>query len=347
MSMPQGRATIMADVARLAGVSHQTVSRVLNHHPYVRTETRRRVLEAVDILDYRPNAMARGLAGRRSRLIGVISLATMHYGPAATRLGIERAARAESYGVRIASLDQLDSAALTAAVEALADQSVAGVVVVAPQVASAAMRRLPSSVAAVAVEADAGGRIPTIAVDQAAGARMAVEHLLRLGHRQVWHVSGPPGWVEARGRIEGWRAALAEAGLAAPKIWTGDWTAAAGYAAGLELGARGDVTAVFAGNDQMALGLLCAFNEQGIRVPGDVSVVGFDDIPEAAYLSTPLTTVRQDFDEVGRRCIATLLHHVSTGPHAAVLAAADPSRIVPTLVVRDSTAGPGGTGTTQ
>ncbi|MEV4518219.1 LacI family DNA-binding transcriptional regulator [Dactylosporangium sp. NPDC049525] len=331
----------MNDVARLAGVSHQTVSRVLNQHPSVSPATRERVLEAVRQLNYRPNAMARGLAGRRSRVIGVVSFDTILYGPASTLLGIERAARAAGYGVSIVTLEQLDHSGMVAALEALADQSVAGVVVIAPQTAAAAaLHSLPLGVAAVAVESNVGGEIPAISVDQVTGARLAVQHLLGLGHRKVWHLSGPRDWLETHGRIEGWRGTLEEAGLPAPPLMTGDWSARSGYQAGLELARRGDVTAVFAGNDQMALGMMRAFHEHGIRVPDDVSIVGFDDIPEAEFLSPPLTTIRQDFDEVGRRCIAALLRAIEADlPEGPDRPEPDP-HVAPTLVLRRSTAAP-------
>ncbi|MDG6109936.1 LacI family DNA-binding transcriptional regulator [Dactylosporangium aurantiacum] len=335
--MVQRRAAVVYDVARLAGVSHQTVSRVLNGHPSVSQSTRQRVLDAVRQLDYRPNAMARGLAGRRSRIVGVVSFDTLLYGPAATLLGVERAARAAGYGVSIATVERIDGPAVVSATGALAEQSVAGVVVVAPQTAAtAALRSMPSGMPVVAVEADTDGAIPTISVDQVAGARMAVEHLLALGHRTVWQLSGPRDWLETRGRIEGWLAALKDADLPAPPLMTGDWSARSGYAAGLRLAERDDVTAVFAGNDQMALGMMSAFHDRGIRVPDDVSIVGFDDIPEAEFLSPPLTTVRQDFDEVGRRCMAALLRLIEADGGRPAVA----PTVAPSLIVRDSTAPP-------
>jgi DNA-binding LacI/PurR family transcriptional regulator len=339
--MMQGRPAVVYDVARLAGVSHQTVSRVLNDHPSVSHITRQRVLDAVRQLGYRPNAMARGLAGRRSRIVGVVSFDTLLYGPAATLLGVERAARAAGYGVSIATVERIDRPAVVSATGALAEQSVAGVVVIAPQTAAAAaLRSMPAGMPAVAVEADTGGTIPTISVNQVAGARMAVEHLLGLGHRTVWHLSGPRDWLETRGRIEGWRAALAGVELPVPPLMTGDWSARSGHEAGMRLAARDDVTAVFAGNDQMALGMMSAFHERGIRVPDDVSIVGFDDIPEAEYLSPPLTTVRQDFDEVGRRCMAALLRLIETDQlEGPARPAADPV-VEPSLIVRDSAAAP-------
>ncbi|MEV4481940.1 LacI family DNA-binding transcriptional regulator [Micromonospora coxensis] len=334
---PAARAAVMSDVARLAGVSHQTVSRVLNNHPSVREETRQRVLRAVHQLNYRPNALARGLAGRRSRVIGVVSFDTILYGPAATLLGVERAARAAGYGINIVALEQLDRAGMTSAIDALTEQSVAGVVLIAPMMTAAvAVHGLPTGVPAVVVESGGGaGVLPSISVDQVTGARMAVQHLLDLGHETVWHVAGPRDWLEARDRVDGWRQALEAAGRPAPPLLVGDWSPRAGYEIGLTLVDRPDVTAVFCANDHQALGLMSALHQRGRRVPDDVSVVGFDDIPEAEYLSPPLTTIRQDFDEVGRRCVATLLELLDADGASPPVA---PPQVPPTLVVRASSA---------
>ncbi|MFD0733701.1 LacI family DNA-binding transcriptional regulator [Planotetraspora mira] len=333
----------MTDVARLAGVSSQTVSRVLNEHPRVSPATRERVLQAVRQLDYHPNALARGLAGGRSRVVGVISFNTVLYGPAATMLGIERAAHASGYGLSIATVEHVDRHGVLSAYGRLADQSVDGVIVIAPQTAAvAALCHFPSGMAAVAVSPDNCAPVPAISVDQVTGARLAVTHLLELGHRTVWHIAGADDSLDARGRIEGWRAALEQAGIAPPPLIRGGWSARSGYRAGLKLAERNDVTAIFAGNDQLALGLLRALAEHGIRVPDDVSVVGFDDIPEAEYLVPPLTTVRQDFDEVGRRCMAALLRRMHAGhPKGAKLPMPDPT-VQPTLIVRRTTAPPPG-----
>ncbi|WBB67759.1 LacI family DNA-binding transcriptional regulator [Micromonospora sp. WMMD812] len=332
---PAARAAVMSDVARLAGVSHQTVSRVLNNHPSVRQETRERVLRAVHQLNYRPNALARGLAARRSKVIGVVSFDTILYGPAATLLGIERAARAAGYGINIVTLERLDRSGVASAIDTLTAQSVAGVAVIAPLVSAAvAVHGLPSGVPAVLVEPGGDGELPSVSVDQVAGARLAVEHLLTLGHETVLHIAGPRDWLEAGDRIEGWRSALEGAGRRVPPVITGDWSPRAGYEIGRSLAERRDVTAVFCANDHQALGLLRALHQRGVRVPEDVSVVGFDDIPEAEYFTPPLTTVRQDFDEVGRRCVAALLDLLdgpAEGPR--------PSPVEPTLVVRASSGG--------
>ncbi|WP_231921011.1 LacI family DNA-binding transcriptional regulator [Micromonospora narathiwatensis] len=324
----------MSDVARLAGVSHQTVSRVLNNHPSVRQETRERVLRAVHQLNYRPNALARGLATRRSRVIGVVSFDTILYGPAATLLGIERAARAAGYGINIVTLERLDRAGVSSAIDALAEQSVAGVVLIAPVVSAAmAVHGMPTGVPAVVVELGGDGELPSVSVDQVAGARLAVEHLLELGHETVWHIAGPRDWLEARDRIDGWRLALETAGRRVPPVITGDWSPRAGYEIGQSLVDRPEISAIFCANDHQALGLLRALHQRGVRVPDDVSVVGFDDIPEAAYFSPPLTTIRQDFDEVGRRCVAALLELLAADPSSG---RTKPPPVQPTLVVRDS-----------
>ncbi|WP_233563063.1 LacI family DNA-binding transcriptional regulator [Micromonospora musae] len=332
---PAARAAVMSDVARLAGVSHQTVSRVLNNHPSVRQETRERVLRAVHQLNYRPNALARGLAARRSKVIGVISFDTILYGPAATLLGIERAARAAGYGINIVTLERLDRSGVAAAIDALSEQSVAGVVLIAPMVSAAvAVHGLPTGVPAVLVEPGVDGELPSVSVDQVAGARLAVEHLLALGHETVVHIAGPRDWLEARDRLEGWRLALETAGRRVPPVITGDWSPRAGYEIGQSLAERRDVSAVFCANDHQALGLLRALHQRRVRVPEDVSVVGFDDIPEAEYFTPPLTTVRQDFDEVGRRCVAALLDLLNGS-----VGDARPSPVEPTLVVRASSGG--------
>jgi DNA-binding LacI/PurR family transcriptional regulator len=337
ISEPAARPAIMHDVARLAGVSHQTVSRVLNGHPNVRPDTRDRVLKAIRQLNYRPNALARGLVTRRSRTIGVISFDTRLFGPASTLLAIEHAARAAGYAVTISSLANLDAASVRSAVAALAAQPVDGAIVIAPREGAAqGLRDLRPGLPLVAVEAGYGGETPVVSVDQFGGARLATEHLLSLGHRTVWHIAGPADWLEARERIEGWRASLADVGAAAPPLLRGDWSPESGYRAGLELAERPDVTAVFAANDQMALGAMHAFHERGMRVPADVSIVGFDNVPESAFLIPSLTTVYQDFDEVGRRGLKLLVDIMNGDPEHVEL----PGRVRAALVTRQSSASP-------
>ncbi|MFD1938878.1 MULTISPECIES: LacI family DNA-binding transcriptional regulator [Nonomuraea] len=301
----------MADVAEEAGVSHQTVSRVLNDHPNVRGETRTRVLEAIDKLGYRRNLVARALVTRHSRTLGVVSFDTTLYGPASTVYGIEQAARAAGYFISIVSLKSIDRSGMRDALDYLADQGVDGIVVVAPQwTASQALSDLRLDLPMVAVEGGEADGLSVVCVDQVEGGRLATEHLLALGHETVWHVRGPSDWLEAEGRVSGWRAALERKGRDAPKPLLGDWSPRSGYEAGRSLAAITDVTAVFVANDQMALGVLRAFTELGVTVPEQVSVVGFDDIPESEFFSPPLTTIRQDFGAVGRHSIEVLLRQI-------------------------------------
>ena len=323
----------MSDVARLAGVSHQTVSRVINDSSHVRPETRERVMHAMRQLDYRPNSVARALVTGRSKTLGVVSFDTTLYGPASTLFGIEQAAHEAGYFITIASLKALDRESVLDAVERLRILGVDGILVIAPQVTAArALLRTPAGVPLVALEAGPTDVVPVASIDQFAGAREATSYLLDLGHRTVFHIAGPDDWLEAQQRVAGWRSALDTAGADVPTPVAGDWSPRSGYAIGEQLALDPDVTAVFVANDQMALGVLRAFHEAGRRIPENVSVVGFDDIPEAPYFMPPLTTIRQDFGEMGRRGLKLLLETMEDpdGPPRHLV-------VPPELIVRSST----------
>ncbi|MFJ6749292.1 MULTISPECIES: LacI family DNA-binding transcriptional regulator [unclassified Streptomyces] len=323
----------MTDVARVAGVSHQTVSRVLNGAPHVRPDTRDRVLAAIRELDYRPNSAARALVTRRSQTIGVVSFGTALYGPASMLEGIEQAARSAGYYVSVASLRSLDSRSVLEAVDRLRDQGVEGVVVIAPQTpVVSAVGQLSTAVPVVAVGPDSRFRLPTVAMDNEAGAQEATRHLLDLGHATVHHIAGPSGWLETATRMDGWRAALEAAGAPVPPVQSGDWSARSGHQAGRRIAENPEVTAVFCANDHMALGLLRALHEAGRSIPDDISVIGFDDIPEAGYFAPPLTTVRQDFGELGRCALELLVEELTGVEHARSHAL-----VPPTMVLRRST----------
>jgi DNA-binding LacI/PurR family transcriptional regulator len=331
---PAVRGPAMIDVATLAGVSHQTVSRVINNYPSVNPTTRTRVLAAIEQLGYRRNSAARALVTGRSQTLGVVTLNSTLYGPASTLYGIEQAALESQYFMTVASLRSTDRRAVRQAIDRLVDQGVDGVVVIAPLVSVAgALADLSHELPLVAVEGDADVEVDVVTVEQYAGAQAATRHLLELGHRTVWHVAGPNDWLEARQRLAGWRSTLAEAGGEVPPPLTGDWSARSGYDCGRVLANLPEVTAVFVANDSMAVGVLRAFHEYGRDVPNDISVVGFDDIPEAAYFTTPLTTVRQDFGEVGRRSLALLLDQIESGRRVKKRQVVES-----TLVVRASTA---------
>jgi DNA-binding LacI/PurR family transcriptional regulator len=327
----------MADVARLAGVSHQTVSRVLNDHPRVHPQTRQRVLEAIGALGYRRNTAARALVTRRTRTIGVVTVGSDMYGPASTLAGLQDAARMARYFVSLASMPRTDEESVQQALEHFMDQGVDGLVVIAPgPSAMRAVGRAPADVP-VAVVASGGRHRPgvlQVAVDQAEGAALATRHLLGLGHRTVVHLAGPDDWYDARARVRGWRAALEQAGADVPEVIPGDWTPECGYEVGRTLLAEGLPTAVFAANDHMALGLQHALLEAGVDLPREVSIVGFDDVPGSAFWTPALTTVRQDFDAVGRRCLQLLLAAMDGAPTPGT------ALVEPLLVERASTAPP-------
>ncbi len=307
----------MADVAVVAGVSHQTVSRVLNDHPSVRGETRRRVLDAIATLGYRRNSAARTLVTRRSGAIGVVTGGSALYGPTGTLVALEGAARTAGYFVSVATVPVFDGDSMGPPLEHFLDQGVEGIVVIASQtdaVRAVADFDAPVPVVVVSSAAEVGGHVHVVGVDNRDGARQATRYLIDRGHRHIVHVAGPTDWFEAQDRVAGWREACMAAGLTTPEPVQGDWSARRGYEIGGELARAGAPEAVFAANDQLALGLLRAFWEHGVQVPGDVAVVGFDDEAGAAYYVPPLTTVRQDFAALGRAAISSLLYALDGRP---------------------------------
>ncbi|MFF6951137.1 LacI family DNA-binding transcriptional regulator [Streptomyces iakyrus] len=327
------------DVAQLAGVSQKTVSRVYNDEPYVSAEVRRRVLEAGEELGYRMNHAARALASGRTRSIGVLSLGTALYGPASLIMGVERAVRDSGYALRVVNTVEGDPTGVAGAVDSLLEQGVDGIIVSEPiddGQGEDLSARGDVPVLVLGSPPLAAPRALAAGVGADLMARAATEYLLDLGHETVHHLAGPQRWYAARDRLEGWRSTLAARGRAIPPVVEGDWSAATGYTAGRELAADADMTAVFAANDDMAIGLIRALVESGRRVPEDVSVVGFDDIPVAAYVTPPLTTMRQPFDTVAQEGLKRLVHSIEN-PDAPPLPASEPPV---DLVVRASTGPP-------
>lgn len=329
------RSPSMADVAKHAGVSHQTVSRVLNSSPLVRPDTREKVLAAIEQLGYRRNMAARMLATNRSGRIGMVSAHLVLYGPSMISAAVQDVGHAAGYDVSLVGLAEFSADCLREAVDRLLDQAVEALVIaVAQGDALAAARELHLDIPVVITQGVSAGQPMAAGIDQHAGAVMATEHLLGLGHRQVAHVTGPLDWVEAVQRRDGWRQAHAAHGMEPGRELTGDWSAQSGYEAGLRIADDPDTTAVFVANDAMALGLLKALHERGRRVPGELSVVGFDDVPEAAYYWPGLTTVRQDFTELGTRAVELALRALKGEEHPTA------DLVAPELVVRASTSAP-------
>lgn len=322
----------MADVARAAGVSAQTVSRVFRDSPHVSPETRRRVLAAVEQLGYRFNSAARMLSSGRSHTIGLVLLQSGgYYSRAAVTAGVEHAAGEAGYGVSIATIAALDTGLMERSLSKLADQGVDGIVIAVPLLfATQKMEDITRDIPTVTLDGSRTADARVLGIDQQEAGRIATQHLLDLGHRQVWHVAGPDEWIEARQRRQGWQECLQAAGIEAPPPLEGDWSPESGYRQGQIIAMIPDVTAIFAASDEMAFGVIRALRERGRSVPDDVSIVSVDDIALAAYCSPPLTTVRQDFYRFGAAAVDLLLEGAGAG-----------DSVVPaTLSIRDSTAAP-------
>ncbi len=334
-NVSQPRNPRMVDVGRLAGVSHQTVSRVLNANPNVRPELIERVQCAIRQLGYRRNTAARALSTGRSMNLGVVSFDIWQYGSTHVLFGITDAARQVGYATSLVSLGEIDPQSARAAIDHLIADFVDGIIVIAPvEGARAAVQAVPADVPLVMFEPSVVNATTSVAIDEVLGARLATRHLLELGHESVWHVSGPKGWLGTEARIRGWREELAAARRVAHEIISGDWSSASGYRAGQEMARNREITAVFVANDQMALGVLQALQQNGLKVPDDISVVGFDDFPESAFFQPSLTTVRLDFTEIGRRCAARLLEMI----RGVELSPTSP--LEPRLLVRSSSGPP-------
>jgi LacI family transcriptional regulator len=326
----------MIDVATLAGVSQQTVSRVVNGAPNVAPEIRERVEVAIEQLRYRRNTAAAALASNRTMNLGVVSYALSVHGVSVALFGISEQARLSGYSTRLITIGSLDRQSFRTALHELSSDEVDGVIVLAPlHAAIEVLRSIETDVPVITFEQGSEESTMSVSIDEVDGARRAVRHLLELGHRTVWHVEGPAGWMASDARRRGWATELSEAGrLVPPVISTPDWSAESGYRAGLELAEIPDVTAVFAANDPFALGIIKAFDERGLDVPGAVSIVGFDDVPEARYFRPGLTTVTLDFEEIGRVAVERILA-LMRGEEAQTI-----PLIAPELVLRESTTGP-------
>ncbi len=323
------------DVARLAKVSHQTVSRVLNNNPSIRPETKTRVLKAMESLGYRPSLAARALASSRSKMLGILSSDTDFTGPAAMVHHMEAAARAQGYFVVTVGIDANDEESVQSGIDHLMKLGIEGLALVTPQLRAVEIAR--AAVAGIpVVTLDSMYRMDELAVsvDNFAGGAAATQHLIDLGHRNIVHISGPQGWFESTTRAAGYTATMLNANLI-PQVIDGDWLIDTGYRIGkrLDIDSK-EVTALFIANDRMSFGFMHAMRERGIEVPKRLSIVGFDDLEESAYSSPPLTTLRQDFKSLGNRAMNLLLSEIS-GTSTKKL-----DRLIPELIKRGSTAAP-------
>jgi DNA-binding LacI/PurR family transcriptional regulator len=320
------------DVAKLAGVSHQTVSRVLNNHASLKPETREKVEKAISELQYRPNQAARQLVTSRSRMIGILIAGTELYGPWAILNAMEREARLEGYSVISISVLPDSPESWREGIEQLRNLDIDGVITIAlPNKIIKEVETSLSSATIVIVDTEPNKKFDAVNIENFEGGKIATEHLISLGHKKITHVAGPSDGYEGQMRRNGYEEAMSAAKLKSDVV-EGDWSIESGYQAGLQIVARRErPTAVFTTNDHQALGLIKALAEKGISVPGDISIVAFDDIPEAAYFSPALTTVRQDFDDLGNLAINRMLAQLREPVKSAAYT------IKPELVVRDST----------
>jgi DNA-binding LacI/PurR family transcriptional regulator len=323
----------MADVAKLADVSVPTVSRVLTGAANVRQDKRERVEAAIARLGFRPSAAARALASGKSDVIAVIAGNTSNYGYAEAIRGVEEAARAEGYTVMITVVESAGDADVEHAVTMALNQAIAGVVVLKfDKPGVAALHRMPEGLPVVALSGLRERGVAQAVIDETRGAQELTEYLLELGHATVHHVRVPPSRRED-GRTTGWKRALRKAGAAIPPPLDATWEPRSGREVGHMLANDPDVTAVFCGNDEIAMGVIRGLSDRGVRVPDDISVVGFDDHPLAELWAPALTTVNQDFAGLGRRGFA-LLQNTITGSSGVRFSSERP------LVVRRDSAAP-------
>jgi len=311
--------TTIRDVAAAAGVSHQTVSRVLNDRPDVAEGTRRHVLKVIQELGYQPSAIARSLAQQRTLTLGVVTAGLDYVGPSRTLNGITDQAERMGYALLLKELPRFDANDLRPLFRSLLARQIDGIIWAVAEVGDnrAWLReqpdKLPVPIIFLTMQAQPG--VPVVAVDNYAGGRMATEHLLEQGYRRIGHITGPLDWWEARQRKAGWQDALRAAGVPEDDLHfeEGDWLPDSGeQAIGKLLAGYPGMDAVFVGNDQMALSVLQMACRRGTKVPTNLAVVGFDGLPETAHYWPPLTTVYQDQQALGRTAVKELIRMIES-----------------------------------
>jgi DNA-binding LacI/PurR family transcriptional regulator len=336
------RATIK-EVASVAGVSTQTVSRVINERPDVSPETRKRVQEVIKALSYQPSALARSLINQRSLTLGVVTAGLKHIGPSRTLSGITSAAEEEGYSVLLKELPSYDTEEIRPIFQALLSRHVDGIIWAVPEVGDNRnwVNEHPADfeVPLVYLTMESRDDLSIVSIDNYLGGRMAMSHLLEQGYRNIGHISGPLDWWEARQRMAAWKDALRESGLSSDdsQCVEGNWSSASGALAIEKLSDQySEMDAVFVANDQMALGVLQFFAEKRIHIPEDVGIVGFDNIAESAFFSPALTTIQQDQHSVARIAVEELIKIIEAGWQGSNAVIAKSIILPPTLIVRQS-----------
>ena len=336
------RSTIK-EVASVAGVSTQTVSRVINKRPDVSPETRERVQHVISQLGYRPSALARSLIQQRSYTLGIVTAGLRFIGPSRTLSGITSAAEEKGYSLLLKELPQFDTTDITPIFQALHDRHVDGIIWAVPEVGQNRdwinHSSLETGTPMVYLAMEPRNDILVVSINNFLGARLAVSHLLEQGCRHIGHVAGPMDWWEAQQRMTGWKDTLREAGIESKNDhWAeGNWSSASGAQAIEKLFVRyPQMDSVFVGNDQMALGVMQVATQRGLLIPDDLGIVGFDNIPESAYFSPPLTTIQQDQYGIGKVAVEQIIHIIESNLEGLEPVTSNSFVLSPTLIVRQS-----------
>lgn len=342
MILTQKSKVTIKDVARACGVSTQTISRVINDKSDVSSATREKVLAVIEQMGYQPNAVAKSMR-QGSRIIGVIVTGLKYKGISTTLNGIAQAAQRKGYSVIVKSLESFDSTGMRPLIQSLISHQVQGILYAAPEVgdnwAFIQKRFTSQKLPMVFLKGNPSSAPMTVSIDNYHGAYLITRHMIDRGYKHIGHISGPLTWWESRERVRGWRQALYDAGLDAPDhaLIEGDWSSERGdQASAILLKNYKEIDAIFAANDQTALGVLCHTWRNGIKVPQQLAVGGYDDISESGYFSPPLTTVRQDFYGLGEVGVDKLLSVGDTALADPVLQD-DTIILKPELIVRSST----------
>jgi len=330
------------DVAQAAGVSTQTVSRVINKFSYVSGGTRQRVEAVVEQMGYRPSTLARSLSQQRSYTLGIVTFGLKYIGPSRTLNGIADKADELGYMLLMKELDNFNTNRIENVIDSLLSRQVDGIIWVAPEISDnhawieERMDKIPVPVLFLAMQPRDG--IPSVSTDNYHGGVVAIQHLLDCGRKKIGHISGPRSWWEADERKRGWRESLEAAGFdtSEQSCAEGNWSSASGEQAFIQLlKSFPDMDAVFVANDQMALSVLREASRRGIIIPEQLAVVGFDNIPESAYFNPSLTTISQDLQLLGEKAVQNVVEMIQArqGNQSVI---AQSGFIQPTLVVRES-----------
>lgn len=329
--LKKDRPPSITDVAHLAGVSYQTVSRVINKPQTVATNTRLRVEQAIKTLGYRPNNAARMLKTNRSRMIGVICSDSQQFGPTSTLNAIHQAAQAVGYGIQVAYISQDSNQDPQDCFQMLVGFGVEGIIVITTQKwinKALTAHSHPLPVVLVSSGGQNNDQVSSVCVNQFMGAQLAVNHLLEQGFTEINHLAGPRQWYDAEDRLAGWKAIVEQADHLHGSWAEGDWSEISGYQYAQSIYPKLPES-VFVANDQMSLGILRFFWEKGVKVPQDIAIVGFDDIPSASFYCPSLTTIQQPFSQLGINAVQMLLGRLDGQTASRMI-------ISPTLIIRDS-----------